>query len=66
MYGNLGDGTSEFRTSPVTLQPEITVTEVTFGGVPGTDLTVNDDGALSVVAPEHAPGRSMSRLHGSW
>lgn len=55
-YGNLGDGTSEFRTSPVTLQPEITVTEGTFGEVPGTDLTVNDDGTLSVVAPEHAPG----------
>ncbi|XBH22720.1 hypothetical protein V5R04_05730 [Jonesiaceae bacterium BS-20] len=56
IHGQIGDGTDYDQPVPTEPTLEITPTAVTFGGVPGTELTDNGDGILTVVTPEHAPG----------
>ena len=55
--GQLGDGTHMSRATPtlVRLSPA-QVTEITFDGVPGTELRDNGDGTWSVAAPAHTAG----------
>lgn len=50
--GMLGDGTSQNRRAPGLVRTEVTVTGVTFDGIPGTDL-VQSDGAWSVTTPAY-------------
>jgi alpha-tubulin suppressor-like RCC1 family protein len=50
--GALGDGTMQTRFSPTLVRTEVTVTDVTFDGVPGTDL-VQDDGAWTATTPAY-------------
>ncbi|MGR4010960.1 RCC1 domain-containing protein [Leucobacter sp. 1207-22] len=53
-YGQLGDGTYESTSVPTPVLPPVvpvTVTDVTFGGVSGTNLVDNGDGTISVTAP---------------
>ncbi len=55
--GELGDGSTVSRMSPAAMQvPTLTPTAVTFGGVPGTGLTLVRPGLVSVVTPAHAAG----------
>ena len=39
-----------------------TVTEVTFGGIPGTDLVIDPAGYLGVTTPAHSPGSVEVRV----
>ncbi|WGD36551.1 hypothetical protein [Lysinibacter sp. HNR] len=51
----LGNGTTTNSSIPAQVIGEVSVMGVTFGGVPGTDLSVGG-GTWSVVTPPHAPG----------
>ena len=55
--GQVGDGTTTNRLTPVLVSaPRVVVTEITFDGVPGTELRDNGDGTWSVAAPAHTAG----------
>ena len=59
--GQLGDGIasedeSAARATPEPISNTLVVTEVQFDGVPGTELTQNDDGTVTVVTPAHPGG----------
>ncbi len=57
--GQLGDNTTSERHIPglVSLPSTTTVTAVSFGGTPGTNITKNADGTWSVTTPAHARGK---------
>ncbi len=61
--GDLGDGTSTQRLTPV-LGANVTVTGILFDGVAGTDL-VDPPGVTTVVTPAHAPGTVSVTIAGS-
>jgi alpha-tubulin suppressor-like RCC1 family protein len=61
--GDLGDGSTAQRTSPV-LGANAVITSVTFGGVAGTGL-VDPPGVTTVVTPSHAAGVTSIVVAGS-
>ncbi len=61
--GDLGDGSTAQRTSPV-LGANAVITSVTFGGVAGTGL-VDPPGVTTVVTPAHAAGVTSIVVAGS-
>lgn len=55
--GQLGDGTTAaFSASPVQIRAAGAPTGVSFDGVPGTRLSDNRDGTVSIVTPKHVAG----------
>ncbi|WP_339352942.1 RCC1 domain-containing protein [Bifidobacterium indicum] len=64
--GQLGDGTSTGRTTPVTVAfPVLKVTGVDFDTTPGAGLTRRADGSWGVASParRHRPGLVPLRVH---
>lgn len=53
--GQLGNGTSD-SDSVIPTQSGWTISSVFFDGIPGTDLSVGQAGAITVTTPAHAPG----------
>ncbi|EAR25417.1 hypothetical protein A20C1_04101 [marine actinobacterium PHSC20C1] len=54
-FGQLGNGTSDGSLVPVAISRFPVITEVSFGGVVGTELS-QSNGSWTVVAPAHEPG----------